>query len=98
MNAKAIGIAAGKQAATGSGANGLGDMKVAENAALRRKAIEVRSDETFRAEDADIRVTLIVSENDDDVGEVGTERAQRRSDAEAGKQAREQLKTDAPMS
>jgi hypothetical protein len=98
VNAKAIGIAAGKQAATGSGANRLGDMEVAKYSALRGKAIEVRSDETSRAKDADICVTLIVSEDDDDVGERGAARSQCWSQARAGEQAREKLKTDEAMS
>jgi hypothetical protein len=46
-------------------------MEVPENAALRRKPIEVGSDEAFRAKDADVGVALIVSEDDDDVRELG---------------------------
>ena len=46
-------------------------MKVAENASLRGEAIEVGSDEAFRAENADVCVALIVGEDDDDVGKRG---------------------------
>jgi hypothetical protein len=70
MNAEAIWIATGKQAATRGGADRLGDMKVAEYAALRCETIEVGSDETFCAEHADVRVALIVGEDDDDIGEL----------------------------
>src|SRR5436309_3014186 len=69
MNTEAIWVAAGKEATTRGGADGLGDMEIAEDAALRGEAVEVGSDEPFRAEDTDIRVALIVGEDDDDVGE-----------------------------
>jgi hypothetical protein len=46
-------------------------MEVAEDAALRCEAIEIRSDEAFRAEYANVSVALIVGEDDDDVGELG---------------------------
>src|SRR5262245_20553091 len=64
MNAESIWIAPGEQAATRRGANGLGDVEIAEDAALRGEAIEIGSDESFRAKNADVRVALIVSEDD----------------------------------
>ena len=70
VNAEAVWIASGEEPATGSGADGLGDVEIAEDAALGREAIEVGSDETFRAEDADVGVALVVGEDDDDVGEL----------------------------
>src|SRR5215470_5194617 len=50
-------------------------MEVAENAALRCKSVEIGSDETFRAKNAHVRVALVVGEDNDDVGELGTLRA-----------------------
>jgi len=46
-------------------------VEVAEDAALRGEAVEVGSDETFRAEDADVGVALVVGEDNDDVRELG---------------------------
>ena len=70
VDAEAIWITTGKQSATGSRADGLGDMKIAENATLRRETIQIRSDKTFCAEDTDVRIALVVRENDDYVGKV----------------------------
>ena len=68
VDAEAIGIAAGEQAATGRGANRLGDVEVAEDTPLRGEAVEIGSDETLCAEDADVGVALVVGKDDDDVG------------------------------
>ena len=46
------------------------DVEVAKDAALRGEAIEVGSDKTFCAKDADISVALVVGEDDDDVREL----------------------------
>ncbi len=69
MNAETIRVATGEQAATRSRADGLGDVEVAEDAALRGEAIEIGCDEALRSEDADVSVALVVSEYDHDVGE-----------------------------
>ena len=71
VDAEAIWVAAGEQAATRRGANGLGDVEIAEDAALRGEPIQIGCDEAFRAENANIRVPLVVGEDDDDVGEGG---------------------------
>src|SRR5690348_4711235 len=70
VDAEAIWITASEKAATRSRADRLGDMEVAEDAALGGEAIEIGRNEAFRAEDADIGVALIVSEDDDDVREL----------------------------
>ena len=71
VDADAVRVAAGQQAATRGGADRLRHVEIAEDAALRGQAIEVRRDEAFRAENADIGVALVVGEDDDDVGELG---------------------------
>ena len=71
MNADAVRIAARQQPGARGGANRLGHVEVAEDAALGRQAVEVRRVETFGAEHADIRVALVVGEDDDDVRERG---------------------------
>lgn len=69
MNADTRGIAASQQGATGGGTDGLGDVEIAENASLRSQVVEIRGFETFRAKDPDIRVALIIGENDNEVGQ-----------------------------
>jgi hypothetical protein len=70
VDTEAIWVAAGEQTATGSGADGLRDVEIAEDAALRRKPIEIWSHETFCAEHSDVRIALIVGEDDDYVREL----------------------------
>ena len=72
MNAEPIRITSGKQATPGRGANGLSYMEVTKDRAFGGESIEVRSLETLRSEDADVSITLIVCENNDDVRKAGS--------------------------
>lgn len=67
VNTDPIGRAAREQRGARGGTDGLRDVEIRELPTFRRHAIEVRRVESFRAENADIRVALIVGENDDDV-------------------------------
>src|SRR5947209_390532 len=69
VNAEAIWVKTGEEAATGGGADRLRDVEIAENAALGGEAIEIGRDEAFCAEDADVSVALVVGKDDDDVRE-----------------------------
>ena len=69
MNADAIGITAGQQAGPRCRANRLRHMKVGELAALGGQLVQIGRGETLCAEHADVGITLIVGEDDDDVGQ-----------------------------
>src|SRR5579885_1162422 len=67
-DADAVGVAAGQQGGPRRRANRLGDVKVREADALSGHAIEIGRGETFGTVAADVAITLVVGENDHDVG------------------------------
>ena len=67
VHAEPVWITTREQRAARGGANRLGDMKIPEDRAFIRHAVEVRRGVTFRAKLADVGVAHVVAEDDDDV-------------------------------
>ena len=67
VDADAVGIAAGQERRPRGRADRLGDVEVGEPPPLAREPVEVRRGEPGGAEAADVGVSLVVGEDDDDV-------------------------------
>ena len=78
MNAEPVGIAAGQESRARRRADRLGDMEIAKDSTLAGEAIEVRSLKAFGAENPDVGITLIIGEDDDDVGQGGSSSGKSR--------------------
>src|SRR5207245_1894544 len=65
--ADAIGVAPSQQRGARRRANGLPDVKIGETHSLARHAIEVGCFDIRRTKTADVLITLVVGENDDEV-------------------------------
>jgi len=68
LNSDTIRIAAGEQSGSGSRADGLSSVEVGEADAFFGHLIEIRRFDIGRAEDADILITLVVGEDNHEVG------------------------------
>ena len=69
MNAQSVWIATRKQGGSGGRTHRLGDVEIAEDSALSCEMIEIGCLEAFGTEHTDVRVALVVSENDNYVGQ-----------------------------
>ena len=70
MNADAVRITAGQQAAREAEQTGCATWKLRKMRPCDREPIEVGRVEAFRAENADIGVALVIGKDDDDVGKL----------------------------
>ena len=87
VNADSVRVAAREQSRARGGAHRLGHVEVAELAAFRSEPVQVWRPEAFGAEHADVRVALVVGEDDDNVrerGGLGGACAWSEADGEAG--------------
>ena len=68
VDADPVGIAAGEQGRARGRTDRLGDMEIGEPPPFAGEPVEVRRLETLGAEAADVAISLIVREDDDDIG------------------------------